>query len=566
MTPPGQKIDSPRTFALWLAALFLVVLGAKLWTIQLYGSPLPLWDQWYEARDFFRSLVDGHLTWTDFFAPVNGHRIFANRVMDVTLIQLNGRWEPLMEMTANATVDAVFACGLAFCLWHFLGRKHGGLFCVLVAPFYALPYGGENTIWAISLEYYLDIFSVATIVALGFSKPGSRWWWAGVAVAVLGLFTMASGLLAPMAVGGLAVLRTIKERRLNKLNMITLGICVAIVVLGAALNSATEDSSLQAHALKQFFPALFRNLIWVFYNSPVLGFCVLLLPLLALFALYFRRNFAESRAAELLLALGLWGILQAGALAYGRANYGDGFPVSRYLDILNLAVIAGLFATLLLARAWLGGPFSARLALLVPLVFSAVIFIPLSRISATVTDGLLRPTRMMNLVAEERVERFRTTGDQQDLLEKPTVRPEPKVALEVLTNASLQVILPASCLPPASPKVTGRFSFVTDWLLGNATLILYCGLTLFIGLTGYQLIRSPLGLAWENIPAFIALLALLTALGFVWSRSAITRRSVEFELQRELAEFFQTNNSPQRAAIHAAKAEALKAEGNRPAP
>ncbi|HEV2691528.1 MAG TPA: hypothetical protein VG347_01390 [Verrucomicrobiae bacterium] len=565
MTPPLQKTDPPKVFAMWLAALFLTVLGAKLWIVQLYGSPLPLWDQWYEAKGFFRAWAEGHLPWQAFFEPDNGHRILANRVLDVTLIELNGRWEPLMQMTANVCIHATFAGGLAFCLWHFLGRKNGGLFCVLVAPFYALPYAGENAIWAITLEYFLDAFSLATLVLLGFARPGSRWWWAGVAVAVLGLFTMATGLLAPMTVAGLTVLRLIKEWRLkkNKWNLITLGVCAGITVLGASLNSVTEDKSLQAHALKEFLPAFFRNLTWVFYDSPVAGFFVLLLPLLLLLIVYFRRNFAESRAAELLLTMGLWGILQAAALGYGRANYGDGYPTSRYLDILNIAVIAALFAVLLLARFWLRGPFFTRFTLLAPVIFSAVIFCALARISETVVDGLLQPTRTMNLVAEERVERFLSTGNQSELFEKPTVRPEPKVALEVLTNASLQVILPACCLPPATPQVAGRFSFVSNWLLNNATTLLYGGLVLFLALVGRQLVRSPAGLAWENLPAFIALLALLAALGFVWSRSVNTRRTMEYSLQTQLVGYFQANNNPQRAAIHAAKAEALKNDAGR---
>ena len=61
-------------------------------------------------------------------------------------------------------------------------------------------------------------------------------------------------------------------------------------------------------------------------------------------------------------------------------------------------------------------------------------------------------------------------------------------------------------------------------------------------------------------------LALLTALGFVWSRSAITRRTVEYDLQQQLAGYFQAQNNPQRAAIHAAKAAALKAGGARKSP
>jgi hypothetical protein len=70
-TSTNPTHDSFKHFSVWLAALFLIVLGAKLWLVQLYGSPLLLWDQWYEAGSFFRPWVEGHLTWQVFFAPDN---------------------------------------------------------------------------------------------------------------------------------------------------------------------------------------------------------------------------------------------------------------------------------------------------------------------------------------------------------------------------------------------------------------------------------------------------------------------------------------------------------------
>ncbi len=559
MNPPRASFKS---FSLWLAALFLVVLGAKLRVVQLYGSPLPLWDQWYEADDFFRPWVEGHFTWHALFEPDNGHRIVFTRLLDLIVIQLNGRWEPLLQMTVNAFIHTAFVCGLAFCLWDFLGRKNGWFVCLLLAPFFALPYAGENAIWAITLEYMLDIFSLATVVALGFARPGSRWWWLGLAVAVMGLFTMASGLLAPVAVGGLAVLRAAKNRRLEKGNLITLVSCLAVFGLGLALRVSTDvGRPLQAHSLMEFASALMRNLTWLFFDAPGLA-CFIFLPFVLLLVLYFRQNFQESRAAELLLGLGLWSLLQSAALAFGRANYGDVFPISRYLDILNVFVIASLFASWLLAQFWLHGAFSTKFALLPPLIFSAVICAGLCRISHIVVDELLLPTRMMNLVAEERVQTFMATGNEHDLLEPPTVRPSPEKALRVLRNAKLQTILPAVCLPAADAHVTGRFTAVSQWLLRNSIWLLYGGLGLFVGLIGYDLIRSPLGLAWENLPASIAFLALLAALGFVWTTAPVKRETIERDLDYKLAVYFKSVDNAGRAAMFERKAEALQQGGN----
>jgi len=558
-TSTNPTPDSFKRFSLWLAALFLVVLGAKLWVVQLYGSPLPLWDQWYEAERFFRPWVEGHLTWKAFFAAHNEHRILFTRLLDMSVIWMNGRWEPMLQMTVNAFIHATFGCGLAFCLWDFLGRKNGGLVCFLLAPFFALPYASENTIWAFNSQLYLlDIVSLAALVGLGFGKPGGWNWWLGLAAAVMGLFTMASGLLAPMTVGGLTILRAIKQRRMERGNLITLGSCLAVMGLGLALSvTMKDDRLLRAQTLMQFTSALARDLTWPFFDTPEMG-CLISLPLALLVALYFRPNFQEPRAAEFILTFGLWGVLQSAGLAYGRANYGEVIPASRYLDILNVFVIASLFASVLLAQFWLRGAVSIKFTLFLPLVCSAVIFFGLCRISQIVVNELLLPTRSMNLVAEERVETFMATGNERDLLEPPTVRPSPEVALGVLRNPRLQAILPAVCLPPADAHVTGRFTAVSQWLLRNSTGILYCGLGLFVGLIGYALIRSPLGLAWDNLPACIAFLAMLSALCFVWSKAPVERETIERDLDYKLAAYFKSVDNLKRAAIFEHKAELLK--------
>lgn len=555
--PTHPTNDSFKHFSLCLVALFLVVLGAKLWVVQLYGSPLPLWDQWYEAESFFRPWLEGHLTWQTLFAGGNEHRILFTRLLDLGVIELNGRWEPMVQMTINVFLHAAFACGLAGCLWSFGGQKNGWLICFLLAPFFALPYAAENTIWAINSQlYFLAIFSLATLAGLGFGPPGSPRWWLGLAAAVMGLFTMASGLLAPAAVVGLMVLRAIKNRRLEKHHWITLGACLVVIGLGAALSvQMPEDRPLRAHSVLEFTSALVRNLTWPFFNMPEMA-CLLALPLAVLLALYFRPGFPESRAAEFLLSFGLWGGLQSAALAYGRANYGDVIPASRYMDVLNVFVIAGLFATVLLRQSVMGSRWLNRTGMLLPLVFAGVIFFGLCRISQIVVNDFLVPTRMMNLVAEERVTTLWTTGGTNAFFQPPTVRPSPEVALGILRDPKLQTILPAVCLPPAPLPITGRFAAVAQWLLRNSTICLYCGLGLFVALIGYGLIRDPSGLAWENIPAFVAWLVLLVALGFVWSKAPIKRKTVERALQYKLADYFKSVGNPERAAIHEHKAEA----------
>ena len=556
--PTNLTNDSFKHFSVWLAALFLVVLGAKWWVVQLYGSPLPLWDQWYEAATFFRPWKEGQLTWGTFFAAGNEHRILFTRLLDMGVIELNGRWEPLVQMTVNAFLPAAFACGLAGCFWHLLGRKDGWLVCFLLAPFFALPYTAENTIWAINSQvYFLGLFFLPTLAGLGFSRPGNWRWWLGLAAAILGLFTMASGLIAPAAVGGLVALRAMRNRQITRDQWITLGSCLAVFGLGAALSVQRPDNyNLRAHSVMEFATALARNLSWPFFNAPALAF-LLALPLLVLLVWYLRRDFPKPRAAEFLLAFALWGGMQSAILAYGRANYGDVIPASRYLDVLNVPAIGGLLAAVLFRQLSANSPMLYRIGSVSLLVLAVVIFGGLVRISQIVVQEFLTPTRMMTLVAEERVTTLWTTGGTNAFFQPPTIRPSAEVTLSILRDPNLQSILPAVCLPPASPPVAGRFGAASESLLQLSTIIEYGGLGLFLVFLAYGLVRDPAGLAWKNIPAFAAVLALLAALGFVWSKAPITRTTVECTLQYKLAEYFNSAGNPERAAIHEQKAEAL---------
>jgi len=197
-------------------------------------------------------------------------------------------------MTVNAFIHATFVCGLAFCLWDFLGRKNGWFVCFSAGAIFRIALCRGKRHLGDQYRVFPGRLLIATLVGLGFARPGSRWWWLGLAVAILGLFTMASGLLAPMAVGGLMVLRIIKKRRMERENLITLGVCLMVVGLGAALNDTSGgDRSLRAHSLMEFASALARNLTWPFFRQAGMA-CLFLLPLVALVALYFRPNF-QSR-------------------------------------------------------------------------------------------------------------------------------------------------------------------------------------------------------------------------------------------------------------------------------
>jgi hypothetical protein len=345
---------------------------------------------------------------------------------------------------------------------------------------------------------------------------------------------------------------------LARANLVGFAVCLAVVALGALLIVRAEGfRPLQAHSFAEFTAALVRQLDWPFYRLPAMA-CLILLPLVLLLVYYLRPGFQNPRAAELLLTLALWSVLDSTLLAFGRANYGEVIPASRYTEVFALLLITSLFATLLLGEQWRHDCVLNWNPVLLPLVFAGVIVWGLAQMSTIVVDNLLVPTRTMNLIAEERLAAFALSGNDQDLSAPPGIRPNPERTLQVLRDPKLQPILPLACLPAASAPAPGWLATASQWLLRSGQAMLIAGLALFAGLCAFGLARGTMELSLREPGGILALLAGLAAFGFVCSKHELRRESVEFGLQQQLAADFQAVGNAPRAAFHAHKAEALK--------
>jgi hypothetical protein len=549
-----MKPSSPEfRLVAWLSALFLVIVGAKLWAVHLYGSQLPFWDQWVEADQFLRPWAEGKLTWSAWFAPHNEHRILFTRLLDVSIIWLNGRWDPLLQMTINAFVHAGFACALAYCLWVFLGKRYEWLICFLLAPFFALPYAAENTLRGFhSQQYFLSLGSLAAIVGLGFSKPGSRWWWFGLVSAVASLFTMASGFLSSLAVVGLIVLRGLRTRQWDRGGIVTLVCAVAIVCAGLALSvTVPEHERFRVTSVFQFLSTLAVYLSWPFMNVPILVFLIAL-PLVLVAVLYFRSGFKDLSAAEFLLTFALWGVLQAGSLAYGRANYEEN-QASRYMDVLNVFAIASVFAGVLLAERPPASQMPPWVNRVLPVFCACIVFVGILQVSNWMVTAFMRQCRKVSLIGEENVTQFAATGNPELLLDEPAPRPDPRLVLQVLNHPALAPIFPPICRPPEVTAQPGWLSRAAAWSLRSSRAILSASLILWICLCGFNLARHG-----RNPGCIAALLAGLVALGVIGSKRKLTREDIAAGLHEELAAQFSSAGYTRRATYHADAATRLR--------
>jgi hypothetical protein len=479
-----QSAETKRTLAAWLAAFFLVALGAKLWTIQLWATNIPYWDQWDEARLLFKPWLEGTLTWHNFFIPHNEHRIVFTRLLDLLEVKLNGQWDPAFQMVVNAFIHLAYGCGLAAVIWRCAGRKHAGLICVLLLPFFALPFAAENTIHGFQSQmYFLNLLSVAAIVGLGFNKPCVGVWFCGLAAAGLAIFTMASGFLAAAAVIGLLLLRSFKQRGVTRGQVLTILCGLAVIAFGLAMKvSVDEHKKFQAKTFGDFGGALLGNLAWPFSGQPAMA-VLFLLPLALVAARYFQADDKNPRASEFVLTFGLWGFLQAAALAFGRTNLTDS---SRYLDTLSTLPIASVAALFVLADNVVFRRLPQKMALALAVLWSGILLAGLVQSARTVSANYSQWNRSWGLLETENVRAFIATDDAGWLKSRmPLAVPywNSDWLIDLLRQPKILSIMPADARPAlklemdetnssgffrnASPPENPGQPFTETW--GNAT-------------------------------------------------------------------------------------------------
>ena len=333
------------------AGLFLLVLGARLLCLQIYGASFHHWDSWSEPWTLYLPFQDGNLSWKALFAPCNEHRIFFTRVLALGVFLVNGQWDNLVLASANGILYSLVAVGLALMLWQASERRYLGAIIILVALVTALPFAWENTVWGNQSQFYFFAgFSLLTIWLLGMHRAFTVQWWFGWTSAVCGLFTVGGGVIAVLAVAGLMLLRMVKEPAMRGRHFLTLILCGCVYGLYHLAKSPLQIVSMKAQTFDQFLASFGKTMSWPFVDSVWL-WLVLWAPVVIL-ALRRMRPRQDVLAIEwLLFALG--GLCLVNALGVGvyRGRFSGG-PASRYMDIASLSVLVNGMAIVLLAEKW----------------------------------------------------------------------------------------------------------------------------------------------------------------------------------------------------------------------
>jgi hypothetical protein len=461
-----------HTRSLEYLALFLVVVGAKLWLVFLYGSPVPIMDQWDgEGATLFKPWLEGTLHLSDLFQPHNEHRIVLSRLLALGLLALNGQWDAQFEMAVNALLCGGMAVLIAVALVRLFGPEFRMLIALVVGSWAALPYGHENTLWAFeSSFYFLLFFSLVAIWGLALHPSFSWRWWTGAAGLVLACLSMASGFFAALAVLGLSTLRLITRRRLNRDSVVLIVLCCAVVAIAFYFRTIVPGhEEIRATSFSVWATFVGSCLAWPFCGTPAACF-IMYLPAGLLFVRYVSKapgmDETWRRQTETVLGVSAWVILQAAAMAYLRGGNTLPHPVSRYMDILALGALANFFAILLLTKEI---P-DATAARQTGVVFATCWITALAAGSVLISQYELGPrrSRTQSLYGiEQTVRAYVATGDLKYLEGTPPMTiPYPRRArlAMLLDDPTIRSILPAVVRAPLrvdKPSDSGN-AFVLD--------------------------------------------------------------------------------------------------------
>jgi len=332
---PRRTLLAPILIA---CGVLLLTLAGKWRVIERWGSDAPYMDQWVgEAANALIPWEEDRFDLTSsFWWAHNEHRIGWTRLCSVAQLEANGQWDPLLGMTLNAGVHAVFAMLLVWWLRAFLAGPGWVAVPATIAAVMVLPIAWENTLQSFQIQVYLLVLSGLVAVAwIPTSSPRSWRFWCGVASALFGLGTMASSFLAPAAALLVVCARAWREHRFTRETACAAVACGVIGAVGLlSAHSVPGHEHLRPASMRALFGAFGSILAWPWHDFLLVGI-VMNIPICGWIILRLQDRDTPWKESEwVLLGLSMWAVLQGAAVAYSRGN-GD-FLSFRYTDLYSL--------------------------------------------------------------------------------------------------------------------------------------------------------------------------------------------------------------------------------------
>jgi hypothetical protein len=343
----GDRQIHAGLLAAILAGVALAVLGGKLWTLRMFGTDLPFWDQWDAEPALYLGFQNGTLTWAQMAAPHNEHRILISWLFLLGLELVNGQWDARLQMVADALLHVTAVVALLAVVAPVRRRIDLACAAAVVALVAGLPFGWENVLWGFQSPFYFELLFAVLAIGLGLGAPLRPL--PGVLsflCAACAVLSLGSGALAPLTIAGVLVAGAIRTGRPWSRTLAAAAPFVALGVLGVAMAGyVPAHAALRAQGAGSLLKAFGRAAAWPFVNAPWWA-PVLWAPWIAFTVRHFRG--ASDRPRErALIGLGAWTLLHALAMAFVRGADGAP-PATRYMDLLAVGLVVNAVALLAL--------------------------------------------------------------------------------------------------------------------------------------------------------------------------------------------------------------------------
>ena len=435
-----------------LAGVFFCILSSKLFLIAQYGSFVPFWDQWDgEGFQILLPFLQDSLDWSKLVRAHNEHRILLARFFVLGLFVLNGLWDPVLSMVAQAILHAGMLVLLVSICRNFLGRSSWKLFVGVTVLLYMIPFSWENTLWGFQSQFYFAMFCGLVGIHLTWKHiPLTRGWFVGWGSLLMGLFANGSGFLAAAAILCVGMVSLWNQDKISRRRDVgSLAFIAVVIIAGMFLHvNASHHESLKATGIRDFMDFFIQLAAWP-TTQPFWGLIFHLPVVVLVFWLLIRRP-PRTDPAWLLATLCCWTVLSMAALAYGRANSG---LASRYTDGLALGLLHSLAVILFFCR--LPQAIPRRIAqvglgvFVTVLMGGALSLMTKDLIISIPAKKALEPIQTGHLLS------FIATDQVSALEDKPSLHipyPEARRLAMMLRRKRLREILPAGLNPGLAPE------------------------------------------------------------------------------------------------------------------
>ena len=450
--------DTGQTSRLRLALGVLLVIATSRLTLVLFSAvEVPFYDAWVTTiNQMALPLLGRQFDMATLFVTHNEHIFMPTRLVDLfALLVGDGQYNAVFVCVINQLLYAGVATALIVSGESLFG-PYRRLFVVTATLYACLPYDFENVAQPLTSMYlFLLAFSGALLIVCA----RARTFVAGIAGIVvfgsLAALSSGGGFLAAIVAVGVVALRW---RRFDLRTFVAMGFGTALVT-SVAVGLLYADRAIAVTytiAFVQIFQVGMVALAW----TPT-----------GLLAWRIAGTRVANAADIAAVAISIWGAMEIVAMIVARADFRIWLPISRYMEILGVAVFANIACLMRLRSTHDLLGFVSRFAL--PAFFGAVvIFAPYA-----VSWFALRAEQVH--AQSDVVRRYVHDGNRRALDDAPTDQlafPSRDFLRSELDNPAVRYVLGDKFGVRPQPSLATRLLRETTAFLQSTALVWWIGM------------------------------------------------------------------------------------------